>query len=118
MTDFKHLKIDEVGDVTVVQFRGHALHTAAEVYDLGQELRHVVVGEQRKKLVVIDFTSVAFLPSEVLGKLISANHKLAGHGGALRLCNLAPEIQEIFQISRLDHIFDIRHDVEDALASL
>jgi anti-sigma B factor antagonist len=55
--------------------------------------------------------------SAALNKLISLNSKVKGAAGRLKLCTLRSEILEVFKLTRLDRVFDIRKTEEDALAA-
>ena len=56
-----------------------------------------------------------FLSSAALNKLIILDKKLREGGGKLKLSNLRPEIHEVFMITRLNQLFDIKEDEKDAL---
>ena len=43
---------------------------------------------------------------------------MKGHQGRLSLCSISPEILEVFQITKLNKVFDIRKDVAEAVAAL
>ncbi|MGD0786222.1 MAG: STAS domain-containing protein [Sedimentisphaerales bacterium] len=68
--------------------------------------------------LVIDFASVKFLSSAVLGLLIRISKRINEHKGKLKLCGISPRIFEIFKITRLNEIFDIYDDAKKALQSL
>jgi anti-sigma B factor antagonist len=68
--------------------------------------------------LVIDFSSVQFLSSAVLGLLIRISKKVNEHKGKLKLCGISPRIYDIFKITRLDEIFDIYDDAKKAMLSL
>ena len=64
----------------------------------------------------MNFSAVDFL-SSALGKLITLDEKMKAHGGTLKLSNIRPEIFEVFTITRLNRLFDIKDDEADALAA-
>ncbi len=65
--------------------------------------------------VILNFSKVEYLSSSVLGKLINFQRRLKEHGGELRLCCIHPSIYEIFEITRLNTLFDIYRTEEEAL---
>jgi hypothetical protein len=67
--------------------------------------------------MLLDFGNVEFLSSAALNKLIILDKKVKQFKGRLKLCNLRPEIQEVFVITRLNQLFEIKDTVENALAS-
>ena len=67
--------------------------------------------------LVIDFSGVQFLTSSVLGLLIRLSRRVYQAEGRLRLCSIDPKILEIFKITRLDKVFEIYKDRQQALES-
>ncbi len=116
MTAYRHVAINEVDDVAVVHFHNRRIVEDLAIQELGQELFQLVETDQHKKLV-LNFSSVDFLGSATLGKLITLEKKVKAHSGALKLCCIRPEIFEVFKITKLDRLFDIRKDEADALAA-
>jgi anti-sigma B factor antagonist len=116
MTAYRRLDVSEVGDVTVVRFRDHKIVEDINIQELGQEMFRLVEAEGRDRLL-LDFSSVEFLSSAALGKLITLDKKMKAHGGMLKLVNIQPEIYEVFAITKLNRLFDIRKDEADALAA-
>ncbi len=116
MTGYKRLDINEVGDVTVVRFRDQKIVEDINIQELGQEMFRLVESDNCKKLL-LNFSSVDFLSSAALGKLITLDKKMKAAGGVLKLSNIRPEIYEVFVITRLNRLFDIKDDEADALAA-
>ena len=116
MPERQRLEINEVGDVTVVHFLDHKIIEDLGIQELGQELFKLVEGENRTKLV-LNFSSVDFLSSAALGKLITLDKKVKARSGLLKLCNIRAEIYEVFAITKLNRLFDIKDDEADALAA-
>jgi anti-sigma B factor antagonist len=55
------------------------------------------------------------MSSAALGKLITLNKKVQTAGGRLVLCNIRQEIREVFEITKLDKLFVIKRDEQEAL---
>jgi anti-sigma B factor antagonist len=64
--------------------------------------------------IVVDLTKVGFIDSSGLATLIEALQAVGKYGGRLRLCGLAPAVKNLFKLSNLISIFDIRETREDA----
>ncbi len=116
MAGYRRLEVSELGDVTVIRFRDQKIIEDINIQDLGQELFHLVEVESRKKLL-LNFSSVDFLSSAALGKLITLDKKVKANSGSLKLSNIRPEIYEVFAITKLNRLFDIKSDEADALAA-
>jgi anti-sigma B factor antagonist len=116
MAAHRRLEVSEVGDVTVVRFVDRKILDEANIQELGVELFQLVEEENCKKLL-LNFSNVDFLSSAALGKLITLDKKVKAHDGKLKLSNIRPEIYEVFAITKLNKLFDIKDDEADALAS-
>lgn len=116
MTVHRRLEVSEVGDVTVVRFVDRKILDEANIQELGQELFDLVEKENRQNLL-LNFQSVEFLSSAALGKLITLEKKVKSHSGKLKLCEIRPQIYEVFAITRLNKLFVIKDEEADALAS-
>ena len=77
----------------------------------------VVVDKEKRKSILLNFADVDFLSSAALNKLIVLDKKVKTSGGKLQLCNLKPEIFEIFAITRLTQLFAIKRTEQEALAA-
>lgn len=116
MSVHRRLEVSDVGDVTVVRFVDRKILDEANIQELGQELFHLVEKEDRLRLL-LNFATVDFLSSAALGKLITLDKKIKARGGKLKLSNIRPEIYEVFMITNLNKLFDIKDDEADALAA-
>lgn len=114
MTDLKRIVISEVGDVTVVRFVDRKLIDTDNIQAMGDELLALVEQDGRRSLL-LNFAGVEFLSSAALNKLVVLERKVRAAGGRWKICNLRSEIREVFAITRLDRLFDIRNDEADAL---
>ena len=114
MADHKRIELSEVGPVSVVRFVDRKILDEANIHELGQELFALV--EQDKRMnVLLNFSSVEFLSSAALGKLITLDKKMKSAGGKLKLSNIRLEIYEVFAITKLNKVFDIKDDEAEAL---
>lgn len=113
----KTLEIEEVHDVTVATLTTKRILNEELIQVLGNELFALVDIDGRKK-IVLDFKRVEYFSSAALGKLITLDKKVKTAKSKLRLCSLNPEIYEVFVITRLTKLFDIRDNREEALKGL
>ncbi|MGY8771338.1 MAG: STAS domain-containing protein [Pirellulales bacterium] len=116
MAENRRLNVSEEGNVTVVEFVDRKILDDAQIQEIGQEFADLVNAEGRSNML-LNFSSVEFLSSSALGKLINLNKQVKQAGGKLRMSNIRPEIMEVFAITKLNKLFDIREDVPDALAA-
>ncbi len=116
MADHQRLNISEIGDVTVVRFVDRRIIDEAIIQEMGAELFGLVEKERRGSLL-LSFENVEFLSSAALGKLITLDKKVKAQGGRLKLTSIRPEIYEVFSITKLDQLFDIKDNEASALAA-
>jgi anti-sigma B factor antagonist len=112
----EHLKFEDFDGVTIVRFRDPRVTDPGEIEELGRQLYQALEHKSGSRLV-IDLSTVAFLPSATIGKLISLNRKAKACKAALRLCGLQQGVRDIFHMCALDRVFEVRDDVRAAVAS-
>ena len=66
--------------------------------------------------LVIDMENVSYIDSSGLAVLIEAMQKVEKYGGKFALAALQESVKPIFEIARLDQVFQIYPDVDSALA--
>jgi anti-sigma B factor antagonist len=110
----KRLEIEDIGDVTVVCFTDRKILDEQNIQVIGEQL-FSLVDEMSRKNLLLNFSNVEYMSSAALGKLITLNKKVQSIDGRLVLCNIDPQIREVFEITRLDKLFTIRSDEQEAL---
>ncbi len=73
--------------------------------------------EKKPERIVIDLSRATYIDSSGLAALILAMQKVEAYGGRFFLTGLHETMRSIFEISRLDQIFQIFPDVDAALAA-
>lgn len=116
MSTNSRIDVSKVGDVTVVRFRDKKILDEASIQELGAEL-FALVEQQNRKAVLLNFEGVEFLSSAALGKLITFDRKVKAAKGRMKMSNIRPEILEVFQVTKLNRVFDIRGEEAEAVAA-
>ncbi len=88
----------------------------AAITQIGQQIGEMIERSSNPKLL-LDFQDVEHLSSAALGALITINNKIKQKGGQLRLTSIAEQIYEVFVITKLNQLFKIYDDANEALAS-
>jgi anti-sigma B factor antagonist len=73
--------------------------------------------EKKPERLVVDLSEVTYIDSAGLAALIEGMQKVEGYGGKFRLAGLQETVRSIFEISRLDQVFQIFPDADAALAA-
>lgn len=117
MSDSKSLVVNRQGDVMVASFMHSKLLDEINIHSIGVELLALV--DQNKALkLIIDFGTVSYLSSAVLGKLMAIHKGISATKGILVLCGISPNILEVFKITKLDKLFSIDPDIKTALKTI
>ena len=88
------------------------LHISPEV---AESLRTMIA--RKPKELIVDLTKVTYLDSSGLAVLIKGMQNVHEYGGNFRLAGVPEDVKHIFDIARLDQVFDIYPDVDAALAA-
>lgn len=88
------------------------LHVSPEV---AESLRSMIAEKPRQ--IVIDLTKVTYLDSSGLAVLIEGMQNVQKYGGRFGLAGVQDDVKHIFDIARLDQVFEIYPDVDAALAA-
>ncbi|MCH7990019.1 MAG: STAS domain-containing protein [Planctomycetes bacterium] len=112
----RRIDIEEVGDVTVARFIDKKILDETNIQIIGNQLFALIDEDMRQK-IVLHFGNVEYLSSAALGKLITLDKKAKAAKTQLRLCDIKPEIYEVFAITKLNKLFNIQDDLDKALAS-
>jgi anti-sigma B factor antagonist len=106
-----------VGNSIVITLASAQILEDAEIAALEQSLLEAIKNSNVVN-IVLNFENVSFLSSAVLRVLIKVNAAVGERKGQLRLCSISPQLLEVFKITRLNKVFDIRKDVDAAVESL
>lgn len=111
-----HLSVRKKGVVSVVEFADRKILDELSITEIGDELARLA-DEQTNPKILLSFKNVEHLSSAALGMLIKLNKEMASKSGKLKLSDIAPQIFEVFKITRLNKLFDIHDTAEKALGS-
>jgi len=98
-------------DVTIVDVEGQL------IVGNRQELKQKVLDalEKGSRKVLVDFARTGYIDSSGLGVLVSLAKRIREAGGDLRLANLNEDLQTLFELTKLDTLFQISETRERAL---
>jgi anti-sigma B factor antagonist len=107
------LTVIKHGDVVVIEVDGQL------IVGNRQELKQRVLDEAESgaRKVLVDFAKAGYIDSSGLGVLVSLAKRMRELGGDLRLANLNDDLQTLFELTKLDSLFQISDTRERALES-
>ena len=68
----------------------------------------------QNKAILVDLAKVTYMDSSGVATLVEALQQVGKYEGKLKLANLRDAVKDVFDLSRLDKVFDIYESVEDA----
>ena len=104
-------------DVAVVSLLNKRMLDESNIRALHEELVELVEERGASKMV-LDLSGVEYLSSAVLGRLISLLKTVKKHGGKLYICNVHPNVAEIFEITQLDQVIGIEPGISEAVEAM
>ena len=108
------IKTECTDKITVLFVREDRLD-ANNSEELKAELRRLF--DSGTKDLVIDLKEILFIDSSGLGVLVSGYKNASILHGSLKLSNLQSQVKSMFELTRLQRVFDIYMSVDDALQS-
>ena len=114
MADRRRITVSAIADLALVRFLDRKIVDPTNIEEVGDEM-FTLLEKENFKNIILNFEGVEFLGSAALNKLIMLDKKVKAAGGKLRLCALRAEILEVFTITKLTRVFDIKKTEPDAL---
>lgn len=105
------LHVSRQGDVVIVEIEGQLIVSNR------QELKQRVLDEAEAggRKILVDFARTGYIDSAGLGVLVSLAKRLRELGGDIRLANLNDDLRTLFELTKLDTLFQIADTRERAL---
>ncbi|HEX9145250.1 MAG TPA: STAS domain-containing protein [Candidatus Binatia bacterium] len=111
------LKTQDIANVTLIQAAGRIDHTTAKDFE-NRLLPQLAGCTGETKKILLDFSEVNFISSAGLRVLMIAAKQCKRQDGKIVLAALQPMIQEVFQISRFDSVFEVFPTVKAAMEAI
>jgi anti-anti-sigma factor len=111
MTLIKH---ELKGEIRIIFIDEVRLLDAAVIEQCYREIIEVLEKVEESN-VLLHFGRLVFMSSAALGMLIRVHKKCKEFKISLKLCNITPEIRQVFKITALDKILDIYDDAAQAM---
>lgn len=107
------INIEEKNGITVYRVAGDIdINTSPEV-----KRSFDAAIKDKKEKIVVNLKDVGYVDSSGLATLVEILKNLRGYGGKIKLTNLSPKVMGLFEITKLNKLFDISGEEESALNS-
>jgi len=106
------VQVHNRGQVTVIEVRGEV-----DLYS-SPRMREAIVhtASARMPTIVIDLSGVGYMDSSGVATLVEGLQMSRGYRGAFRLAGLDGPVREVFKFAKLEKVFEIYPNAEEALA--
>jgi anti-sigma B factor antagonist len=109
------LTITDRDDVVVVSFLESKILDEGVIRQIGEEFKKLTTESAAERKLLLKFTGVSFMSSSMIGQVMRLVKQCKADKVALKLCEIAPPIMEVFTITRLDKILDIHKTEGEAI---
>ncbi len=100
-----------VGNATVVDVDGQLI--VGNRHELKEMVLEELEGGVRH--FIVDFARTGYIDSSGLGVLVGLSKRVRGLDGTLQLTSLSQDLMRLFELTKLDTLFQIRGSLEEAL---
>ena len=101
------MRFDERQHVLIAYFTEYRLRDEHLIKQTGEELNQLVGRVSDGKRLVLDFTAVQSVSSEMVGVFVVFNKTCRAAGVDLRFRNICPAVMEVLCLAKLDKVLDI-----------
>ncbi len=113
---YKYLDLKDIGEVLTVNFKQTSILDQQTIDQIGRELEQAALEAAGNRKLLINFHSVEYMSSAMLGKLVQLHKRCKTDKIKLKMCTISKNPLDVFKITRLDKLFEIHPDLNTALA--
>ena len=113
--DMVETKIQQIGDVTVVEMSGR-LHLGNSLSYAENAINRLIDGGTRK--LVIDLAQLEYIDSSGLGMLIYCSGRMQQSGGRMRVAGAGGPVARVFEIAQAGRVLQFDADLASACGNL
>ena len=111
----KEYTIESIGHIAVLYLRGRITIGDGDVrlsstvnFLLGKGVRHILISLRR----------VTFMDAAGIGTLVACQNQARAHRAVIKLLNPSAKVHDLLSLTKLDEVFEVYQDMEEALVSL
>ena len=107
------LSVENKDGITVIRLPGAPLDASV----VGEFKRDIEPHLKSAKRLVFDLGKLSFIDSSGLGVLLTCQRQVRDGGGDLKLAAVLPQVRVVFELVRMQRVFDIHETVDGAIAA-
>ena len=109
-----HVTIQTYQNIVLAAIEKDRLTDANSINAAGDELMKIL-DRHPKVSLVLDLKKVAAMSSQMIGKLVALHKAVVKGKGRMAVCGSQKGILPLFKVTKLDRVFDLRSDAQEAL---
>jgi len=100
--------------VMIIDFETTSILDQAQIKSVAEELTEIATSDGLEH-VLIDLNRVDFMSSAMIGEFLAFNTKCVERKADVKICNLSPDLKQLFQVTQLSSVFDVHSSRSDAM---
>jgi anti-sigma B factor antagonist len=108
-------------EIEIVDYKGTKVMELSGEIDMytSPELRRELMGLLHRKIspLLVDFKEVSYIDSSGIATFVEGLKGIKTYGGRLKFFSIPDRIVEIFNFSKLDRVFEIYRNLDEAIKS-
>jgi anti-sigma B factor antagonist len=108
-------------EIEIVDYKGTKVMELSGEIDMytSPELRRELMGLLHRKVspLLVDFKEVSYIDSSGIATFVEGLKGIKTYGGRLKFFSIPDRIVEIFNFSKLDRVFEIYRNLDEAIKS-
>jgi len=109
------LKSEKINNIIVVSFQNVSRFNALITEPIKTELNSYFNKPNTK--LILSLEGINFIDSSGFGVFLSVMKTANNNYGQFKLCNISPEVMELFKLLQLHNVFEIYSNLDDCLKS-
>ena len=109
------LKTEKINNINVVSFDDVNRFNALITEPVKEELNSFFNRPNSK--LILNLEGINFIDSSGFGVFLSVMKSANNNYGQFKICNISPEVMELFKLLQLHNVFEIYNDLDDCLRS-
>jgi len=109
------LKTETIEDIIVVRFNNVNRFNALIAEPVKEQLKGYF--SKPKTKLILNLESINFIDSTGFGVFLSIMKTANNNYGFFKICNINPEVMELFKLLQLHNVFEIYNTLDDCIKS-
>ena len=109
------ITVDKKGDILIAKFTSEDRFNALITEPVKEMLLSYYATPDTK--LVMDLEGIKFIDSSGFGVFLSLMKAANNSNGKFKVCNLKPDVMELFKVLQLHNVFDIYNNVDECISS-